>query len=304
MFHEEFSQNVHTGRFEMKQLLTPKQVARAIGVSESSLKRWCDQGRIPTTRTAGGHRRLPISGVLQFLRASDYRLVEPEVLGLPSATGQGRRVLQRAVDGLTDALQAGNEPLCRQIALDLYLAEHRMSSICDQVIGPAFHRLGEIWDCGQLEIYCERRSCEICERLIYELRSAIQPPEETAPLALGATPAGDPYRLPTMLVELVLLENGWKAMSLGTGLPFATLRAAIIENQPRLFWLSATTIGDPARFLAEYRQFYDEFGDQMAIVVGGQAITAELRRQMQYAAYCDTMQHLESFVSSLDTSGR
>jgi predicted site-specific integrase-resolvase len=29
-------------------LLTPKQVARAIGVSESSLKRWCDKGVLPT----------------------------------------------------------------------------------------------------------------------------------------------------------------------------------------------------------------------------------------------------------------
>jgi methanogenic corrinoid protein MtbC1 len=175
-----------------------------------------------------------------------------------------------------------------------------MSSICDNVIGPAFHRVGENWDCGEIEIYRERRSCEICERLIHELRSAIPPLEETAPMALGATVEGDPYRLPTMLVELVLLENGWRATSLGTSLPFDTLRAAVMENHPRLFWLSVTTMGDEDKFVADYQRFYDEFGDQMAIVVGGQAITTHLRRKMQYAAYCDTIQHLESFVSSLD----
>ncbi len=286
----------------MKQLLSPKQVARAIGVSESSLKRWCDQGRIPITRTAGGHRRLPISGVLEFLRSTDQRLVEPELLGLPSTTGQGPRVLDRAVVALTDALLAGNESLCRQIAIDLYLAEHRLSSICDNVIAPAFHRVGEVWHCGDIEIYRERRSCEICERLIHELRSAIPPQNDTPLVALGATPDGDPYRLPTMLVELVLLENGWNATSLGTSLPFATLRAAVIENRPRLFWLSVTSLCDQEKFLAEYQKFYDDFGSQVAIVVGGQAITAELRRNMQYAAYCDTTQHLESFVSSLKTS--
>ena len=53
------------------QLLSPKQVARALGVSESSLKRWCDKGLIPTERTAGGHRRLPLAGVLDFLVRSD-----------------------------------------------------------------------------------------------------------------------------------------------------------------------------------------------------------------------------------------
>jgi excisionase family DNA binding protein len=65
----------------MKELITPKQVARAIGVSESSLKRWCDRGLIPTVRTAGGHRRLPISGVLSYLRETGHEMVRPELLG-------------------------------------------------------------------------------------------------------------------------------------------------------------------------------------------------------------------------------
>ena len=38
----------------MNELVSPKQVAHAMGVSESSLKRWCDQGLIPTVRTAAG----------------------------------------------------------------------------------------------------------------------------------------------------------------------------------------------------------------------------------------------------------
>ncbi|OYW17913.1 MAG: hypothetical protein B7Z55_11620, partial [Planctomycetales bacterium 12-60-4] len=66
-----------------RELLTPKQVAVAIGVSESSLKRWCDRGILPTVRTAGGHRRIPTSGVLKFLQQSGHPLVQPEVLGLP-----------------------------------------------------------------------------------------------------------------------------------------------------------------------------------------------------------------------------
>ena len=54
----------------MRELLTPKQVARAINVSESSVKRWCDKGVIPTQYTAGGHRRIPLSGLMEFLRSS------------------------------------------------------------------------------------------------------------------------------------------------------------------------------------------------------------------------------------------
>ena len=71
----------------MKELVTPKQVALAIGVSEASLKRWCDKGLLPFSRTPGGHRRLPISGVMQFVRKTGQSLVEPAVIGLPATIG-------------------------------------------------------------------------------------------------------------------------------------------------------------------------------------------------------------------------
>jgi excisionase family DNA binding protein len=48
----------------VKKLVTPKQVAQAINVSESSLKRWCDQGLLTAIRTAGGHRRLALAAAL------------------------------------------------------------------------------------------------------------------------------------------------------------------------------------------------------------------------------------------------
>lgn len=37
--------------------LTPTQAAHYIGVTPSTLNRWADAGRIPTTKTLGGHRR-------------------------------------------------------------------------------------------------------------------------------------------------------------------------------------------------------------------------------------------------------
>jgi MerR family transcriptional regulator, light-induced transcriptional regulator len=60
------------------QLLSPKQVARALGVSESSLKRWCDQGLIATVRTAGGHRKMASAEVMRYIREHNLPLVSPE----------------------------------------------------------------------------------------------------------------------------------------------------------------------------------------------------------------------------------
>ncbi len=284
----------------MEKLLSPRQVARAIGVSESSLKRWCDSGRIQVVRTLGGHRRLPVPAVLRFLRDEGHRLAHPEVLGLPSNTGRGQRVLGRAADQLAAALGDGDVVVVRQIVFDLYLADHPLSTIADRVLAPAFHELGRRWECGDLEVYRERRACDIAMGVAAELLAALNEPDPTAPLAMGGAPETDPYALPTKLVEIVLRGCGWRATSLGTQLPMDTLRAAIEDNRPQLFWLSVSHIPDPAAFLDQYRKLYaTAVNCGVPIAVGGSALSEAIRTEMQYSVYCDRLQHLESFLSTL-----
>lgn len=284
----------------MKRLVTPKQVAQAIGVSESSLKRWCDKGLLKTVRTAGGHRRLPIDGVIQYLRSSKQQLVRPELLGLPSTTGQGPLVTDRAAESIREALVAGDDDQCRRIAFDLYLAGQSACDICDRVIAPAFHEIGHRWECGEVAVYRERRACEIALRTLYGLREVIPAPAAGAPLAIGGTLERDPYQLATAMAEVVLRECGWRAESYGTLLPASTLCQALRDYQPRLLWISVSAFDSRERFLQEYRELYDAaVGQGAAVAVGGRALDEELRREMKYSAHCDTMAHLASFVGTL-----
>lgn len=39
-------------------ILTPSEAARLLGASPDSVRRWCEQGRIPGYRTPGGHWRI------------------------------------------------------------------------------------------------------------------------------------------------------------------------------------------------------------------------------------------------------
>lgn len=281
-------------------LVTPKQVAQAIGVSESSLKRWCDRGLLTAVRTAGGHRRLAIDDVFQFLRQSGQHLLRPELLGLPSNTGQGTTVIERARDQIREALIAGDEEQCRRIVFDLYLAGQSACDICDRVLAPALHDIGERWQCGELIIYRERRACETGLKMLHELRMAMRTPNAEAPTAVGGTLECDPYRLPTAMIEVVLRELGWQATSLGTQLPATTLADAVRDNRPRLLWVSVSCIESIPAFLDEYSGLYRAATETgAAVVVGGRALTAEIRQQMTYAAYCDTLRHLVAFAASL-----
>lgn len=272
---------------------SPKQVARAIGVSESSLKRWCDRGLIPTICTAGGHRRLPIQGVLDFIKSTHRQLEHPEVLGLPSPLGGKRRSLSGSSEELVQLLIAGDEPGIRRLLMDMFLDHHRVSLIGDQVLQPAFAKIGQLWECGDVEFFRERLACRICTRVIDEIRRLITPPPETAPLALGATPTGDWYDLPGSLVELVQRQNGWRSISLGNNLPMETLAEAIEKQQPKLFWLSVSHVADRDMFLRTYPQLISRLGPEVPLLIGGREFNAELQAAFPRAVYCPTLAAME-----------
>lgn len=280
----------------MTSRISPKQVARALAVSESSVKRWCDKGVIATEYTAGGHRRVSLASLMQFLTDTNHKLVNPEVLGLPASSGSGDFVSDRAVDQLTDALLSGDTERCRQIAVDLYLAEFTLSRICDEVFAQAFVRIGDAWSCGDAAVFQERHGCHILLGILQELLSYLPTAPSGAPLAIGGTPAGDHYSLGTSMAELVLRDCRWRATSLGTNLPLETLDHAIRSRRPKLLWLSCSHLEDEDQFLQDYTELHDEHGESTAFVVGGRALHEGLRQQMKYSAYCDNMRHLESFA--------
>jgi molybdopterin-binding protein len=63
----------------------PGQVAELLGVSPDTVRRWCDEGRLKSTRSAGRHRWIEGRDLARLLRDQD-RAYEPE-----SMIGQSAR---------------------------------------------------------------------------------------------------------------------------------------------------------------------------------------------------------------------
>ncbi len=51
-------------------LLTPRQAAERLGMSYPTLKHWILAGRIRTVKTPGGHHRIPLEALEEFLPAA------------------------------------------------------------------------------------------------------------------------------------------------------------------------------------------------------------------------------------------
>lgn len=289
----------------MSQLVSPAQVARAIGVSESSLKRWCDEGRLTATRTAGGHRRIAVDAVVRFVRNSGHRLVDPDILGLPATGGRGQRTIHRQRRILMDAFRDGHADAATRSLLDLYLAGVPLAAVFDDVVRPVLAEIGESWADGELEVYEERRGVEFLTHTMFELgRIMRQPDGPAAPLAVGGTLRDDPYTLAPQMVNLTLRECGYRSMYLGCGLPLETFPRAARNERPDLVWVCLSAAGlDEDAIVAGCRELHaacDEVGGRL--VVGGRSVTDSLRERLAIHAFCEDMSDLSEVASGYANS--
>jgi MerR family transcriptional regulator, light-induced transcriptional regulator len=288
----------------VRDYFSTREAAQAIGASESSIKRWCDRGLVATEKTRGGHRRIPAADLVGCIRGLRIHVADATILGLPSGTGDGAETSDRSVEALTRGLIEGDEAACRRVVFDRFLSGERLSEVGDRLIAQTFCRIGQLWEQGDAEVYQERRATEIMRRILSEIRGVLPAASAEAPLALGATPLGDHFCLPTSLVEIVLREIGWNAESLGISLPFVAMETAVRRYRPALFWISASYVGDPESFIEQYETFFDAHSPDVAVVVGGRALSGSMRDRLRYTAFCDRLEHLESFASTLAGSVR
>jgi len=284
-------------------VVTTRQAAHALGVSEASLKRWCDQGLLPAIRTPGGHRRLPLNGLVQFVRARRLQLIRPGLLGLARYAAETTGEPHALLPALQSALETGDENAIRDLILGSYLAGASAVEILDDLIAPAFRAIGERWAHGAVSIYAERRAVELCSRELHRLRLFLPAPAPDAPRAIGGTLVGDPYSLPTTMLEIALCEAGWRAQSYGCGLPASTLVEALREVRPEMFWLSVSTFDSVDTFLADYATLYAAACERgIPVLVGGRMLTSELRGRIEYSAYGDNLRHAVAFARALCAS--
>jgi excisionase family DNA binding protein len=276
---------------------SPKQVAAALQASESSVKRWCDRGAIPTVRTVGGHRRITLEALQRFLMESEREIGMPELLGLPTNISRGQGTLIPGGDdpdqaAFREALARGDEAACEKIMQRLLASGSSRSEVVEWLVTDAMHGIGEAWDCNHLDAYQERRGGSICVRLVHRLREQLPPRSPGAPIAIGGTLRDDPYQLPTIMIELALMETGWDAFNLGSGLPANSLLKAAKEYKPKLVWLSISTFNDPDEFVDEVNLLAEGLGDETSLMVGGRALTDEIRPRLKYTGHCDSLRSL------------
>jgi molybdopterin-binding protein len=78
-------------------LLTPRQVAEKLGISYPAVKHWILAGRIRTVKTPGGHHRIPLSALEEFMPAGSAHSGAGKISGRNQLLGT---IVEVKIDGL------------------------------------------------------------------------------------------------------------------------------------------------------------------------------------------------------------
>jgi excisionase family DNA binding protein len=283
----------------MSRSLSTSEFAQALGISESSVRRLTDAGHIKITRTKGGHRRIPISAAIRYVRETKPVIVRPDLLGLDSTfSGTGKSTDHS--DKMLRLLESGNAAAVISFTQSLYANGMSVAELCDGPIRIAMQHIGERWPQDRRAIYIEHRALTLCVRALNQMRTAISAPKEPCVKAMGAGTPGNTYLLPTLMSALVLYDVGYYDTDLGPNTPLDVLADAVAEEQPKIVWLS---VSDPLRSRVQEHELYQlaasvkQHGS--TLVIGGRYAGELHTSGTSDWTYCASMQELHEIATRL-----
>jgi len=275
------------------------QVSRALGVSVSTVKRWVDDGILKAQVSPGGHRKLLLREVLQL--AQSGKLPYAEVAKIVPLANNSRSELPQLRTHLDAAIRRSDADSIQTLIFEAYRSGHPIEVLADSLIAITLRDLGHAWVNGTVSIMHEHLITQAFVAALYQLHGNLPVLQDPArPLAIGAAPEADHYILPSLLAKTTLQDAGWNAINIGPNTPFSALLSALEELRPRLVWLSVSHLAEPNRFVEEYRRFYRSAEERgVAVALGGQALTHELRSQLPYTTFGDGFVQLSAFAKML-----
>ena len=205
--------------------LSTGEAARLLKVGTTSIKRWADEGVLPYTRTAGGHRRFDRADVLALQQSGAERRSEGPV--------------DAEVDPLTVFLH-GNAHHVEAELLNRRAALGSWARVSDG-LGDVLTEIGERWARGEIEIMDEHVAVERLIRALQRIRASL-PIAPDAPVILLACAQEDDHTVGLHLAELASAEVGWKSVWAGRRTPVEEIVRTVHSIPVDVVGLSASLV--------------------------------------------------------------
>ncbi len=229
-------------------MVSTKEVATMLQVTETTIKRWADENVLHCIRTLGGHRKFLLKDVVKFAESNGYAVGGSEP---PPMSQKQMEQLQIGIHTQNygkiagvlkeEAMQSDREGLT-MLLLYLYKQHIPLPVVLDNVVMPGFAEIGREWEKGNLGIDQEHAASHAITEALVRTVQELHRKEPNKKSALCACPEGELHELGLQGLAYSLECEGWKVHYLGGNTPLEAISTAIRAERPELVCLSMTSV--------------------------------------------------------------
>jgi methanogenic corrinoid protein MtbC1 len=139
------------------------------------------------------------------------------------------------------ALLAGDSGAAEQVAREAFELTLSEAMLYDLVVGPAMHRVGQLWAAGEIGVAHEHLATQIATRVLALAHDLAGLAADRADhRAMFAAAEGEHHVVALEMAAKLLESAGYEVLTLGADVPTHALPAIVADHDPALFALSAT----------------------------------------------------------------
>ena len=250
--------------------LTSTQAAELLDVHPSTVKRWCNDGALASSKTDGGHRRIHLEDLQLFARENEIDTIlspfhpyEPHVWTALQEL-QDEDSFRRFHSLAMSWVFRGQLQRLHDLFLTLARSEIiPFSRFCDEGIRGLMEQVGGAWHAGKLRAGEEHMVTQAMIEVLLEYRREVAgslPRGHGERIAVVGSTEGNQHHLGSLCVRVLLERKGWEVYYLGPDVPVEDFGAIQEGRGAGLVCISLTppaTTGEVARLVRILSEFYD-----------------------------------------------
>jgi MerR family transcriptional regulator, light-induced transcriptional regulator len=179
-------------------------------------------------------------------------------------------------EAFLDALLTGDERAAELVAREAIEAGLPETEICEEVITPALHTVGEMWAGGIISVADEHLATQISLRVLALQREAFRRLGERANQQIYlAAVEGEQHVVGLEMAANLLRHSGFDVRFLGPDVPIQSLGQIVARRRPHVVALTVT-MRDSAMLIDLVLNEIDRASPGTGVVVGGSGVPATL----------------------------
>lgn len=266
-----------------KTILSTADVARLFNVTETTVKRWADEGTLKCHKTPGGHRKFDVKYVVDFAERNDIEPSGTLSLGPSDVLGKATEVALLARDypalaGIFVEKALTPDDLDLYVFLS-YLYEHKMHlwEIYDHVVRPGMAEIGARWAGERIDVSDEHQASAETLQALAKLQAEILVKPPVGAQALFACIGDEQHEIGLRCASYLFQSEGWGVHYLGGRTPIEAIERRVERLKPLAVCVSLSVCGageSAERSLARLAAVTSK--QKCMLIVGGAGASAGL----------------------------